>query len=136
VTVPALPWIWSRHDEANQHFRRYRAKDLRAVLQAAGFKVESLRYFFGWTVGPLILRRWLAPAGAGMADYDVSIPPAAINATLTILSRAEHALSRLVPLPLGSSLLAIARRPVCRVSREVEAPAEPCLTKECLPLGK
>jgi 2-polyprenyl-3-methyl-5-hydroxy-6-metoxy-1,4-benzoquinol methylase len=120
LTVPALPWLWSQHDEANQHFRRYRVKDLRSVLQAAGFEVESLRYFFAWTVAPMLCRRWLAPAGAGTADYEVSIPPTPINTALAAFSRAEHALGRVVPLPIGSSLLAIARRPLDRLSRVSE----------------
>ena len=59
----------------------------------------------------MLLRRWLAPAGRGTADYDVAIPPGADQpAASTAYSRAEHAVGRLVPWPIGSSLLAIARR--------------------------
>jgi 2-polyprenyl-3-methyl-5-hydroxy-6-metoxy-1,4-benzoquinol methylase len=112
LTVPALPRLWSRHDEANAHFRRYRAGTLGDLLRESGFIVESIRYFFAWTVLPMLLRRWLAPAGQGAADYDVAIPPRPVNDLLTALSTAEHALGRLVPWPVGSSLLAIARRPV------------------------
>jgi SAM-dependent methyltransferase len=111
LTVPALPWLWSRHDEANAHFRRYRAGRLRKVLEGAGLAVESVRFFFAWTVVPMLLRRWLAPAGKGSSDYDVPIPPPAINRALAAWSSAEHALGRLVPWPIGSSLLAVARRP-------------------------
>lgn len=111
LTVPALPWLWSRHDEANEHHRRYRPGGLRDVLHGAGFAVESVRYFFAWTVAPMLLRRWLAPGGRGCADYDVAIPPAPINRALAAYSRAEHAVGRLIPWPIGSSLLAIARRP-------------------------
>src|SRR5205823_294339 len=75
-----------------------------------GFAVETVRYFFVWTVAPLLARRLLAPAGQAAADYAVSIPPLPINRALTILSRYELALSRYVSWPLGSSLLAIARR--------------------------
>ncbi len=122
LTVPALPWLWSRHDEANAHFRRYRPGGLREVLGAAGFEVESVRFFFAWTVVPMLLRRWLAPAGRGSADYDVSIPPGPINGLLAAWSRAEHALGRVVPWPMGSSLLAVARRP--GVSRETRFEAQ------------
>ena len=112
VTVPALPWLWSRHDEANEHFRRYTKSGLNRVLGEAGFAVETLRFFFVWTVPPLVLRRWLAPAGSGgTADYDVPIPPPALNRALIALSRCEHAAGTFVPWPLGSSLLAIARNP-------------------------
>jgi SAM-dependent methyltransferase len=115
LTVPALPWLWSRHDEANAHFRRYTRPSLRRALAGAGFVVESLRYFFAWTVAPLVLRRLLAPAGAGGAgagvnDYDVAIPPAPLNAALNALSRLDHAVARRVPWPVGSSLLAVGRR--------------------------
>jgi 2-polyprenyl-3-methyl-5-hydroxy-6-metoxy-1,4-benzoquinol methylase len=111
VTVPALPWLWSRHDEANAHFRRYRPRGLREVLTVAGFTVESIRYYFAWTVAPMLLRRWLAPSGRGTSDYDVLIPPAPLNQLLTAYTRAEHAIGRHLPWPVGSSLLAIARNP-------------------------
>ncbi len=111
LTVPALPWLWSRHDEANAHFRRYGPRALRSVLAGAGFEVETLRFFYAWTVLPLLIRRWLAPAGKGTSDYGVAVPPAAINRALTALSRCEHAVGRYVRWPLGTSLLAIARRP-------------------------
>lgn len=116
LTVPALRALWSRHDEVNAHFRRYERRGLAGLLGASGFRVETVRYFFAWTVGPLLVRRWLAPAGdrgAGparfAADAGVPIPPAPINRLLTLASRAEHALGRFVPWPLGSSLLAVAR---------------------------
>jgi 2-polyprenyl-3-methyl-5-hydroxy-6-metoxy-1,4-benzoquinol methylase len=111
LTVPALPELWSRHDEANDHFRRYRPDGLREAFQGAGFEVETVRYFFAWTVLPMLLRRWLAPAGRGVSDYEVSIPPEPINGLIAALSRAEHALGSWIPWPVGSSLLAIARRP-------------------------
>jgi SAM-dependent methyltransferase len=111
LTVPALPWLWSRHDEANEHYRRYTRAGLRRVLIEAGFEVEVVRFFFFWTVAPLLVRRWRTPAGAGVVDYDVAIPPAPVNRALTLLSCCEHAAGRVVRWPLGSSLLAIARNP-------------------------
>lgn len=111
MTVPALPGLWSRHDEANQHYRRYRREGLRDLLESVGFEVESVRYFFFWAVLPLVLRRWLSPAGPGASDYDVQVPCRAINGLLDRLSRLDHAIGRRIPWPLGSSLVAVARRP-------------------------
>jgi SAM-dependent methyltransferase len=123
MTVPALPWLWSRHDDANEHHRRYGLHDLRRVLDESGLVVESIRFFFAWTVVPMVVRRLLVPAGpgedagmgvgakGGTADYAVTIPPAPINRALWLFSCAEHVLGRLVRWPLGSSLLAVARRP-------------------------
>src|SRR5579872_4427310 len=38
VTVPANPWLWSSHDVAHHHQRRYTAKTLREIFDAAGFR--------------------------------------------------------------------------------------------------
>jgi SAM-dependent methyltransferase len=110
LTVPALPCLWSRHDEVNAHARRYDRRSLVSVLESGGFEVETVRYFFVWTVAPLLVRRWLAPASGRLAaDYAVTIPPRPLNHALTLFSRFEHALGRVVRWPLGSSLLAVAR---------------------------
>lgn len=112
LTVPALGWLWSRHDEVNEHQRRYHRPGLAGALRASGFEVQAVRYFFAWTVGPLLLRRWLSPAGGRKTgvDYAVEVPPAPLNRALMLVSRAEHAAGRLVRWPLGSSLLAVARK--------------------------
>ena len=113
VTVPALPWLWSRHDEANEHHRRYLPSTLRRTLLDAGLTIITLRYAFFWTVAPLLARRWLSPADSrvGVADYAVTIPPEPLNRALTYLSRREHAIGQVLRWPLGSSLMAVARRP-------------------------
>lgn len=110
LTVPALSWLWSRHDERNEHYRRYDRRSLRSALEDSGLRVEDPRYFFAWTVAPMLARRWLQPAGSRQRALDapIAIPPAPINRILTEASRAEHALGRHVRLPVGSSLLAVA----------------------------
>jgi SAM-dependent methyltransferase len=110
ITVPALPALWSQHDEVNEHHRRYTERTLRDVLRHAGYQVETLRYFFFWTVAPLWARRALAPAGMPDGEYAVPIPCRPINAALESLSRLEHRIGEWIPWPVGSSLLAIARR--------------------------
>jgi len=39
VSVPAGPWLWSRHDEFLGHVRRYRRRPLEALLRGAGLTV-------------------------------------------------------------------------------------------------
>src|SRR5437773_3231861 len=41
VTVPAYRFLWSTHDVANQHYRRYRRSALRAAAREAGWEVVS-----------------------------------------------------------------------------------------------
>jgi hypothetical protein len=85
------------------------------VIEGAGLRVVDIRHAFAWTVGPLLARRWLAPA-ADDSEYRVSIPPRPINLALDLLSRLDHGIGRHVRWPVGGSLIALARRD--------EAPAE------------
>ncbi len=111
LTVPAMMWLWSRHDDANRHYRRYTKTTLRHVLQAAGFRIRSVQYFFGWTIGPMLLRRLLTPGKQDEeAAYRVTVPPAAVNGTMYALSRLEQTTIGRWGLPLGSSLIAVAER--------------------------
>jgi SAM-dependent methyltransferase len=111
LTVPGLPWLWSAHDTVNGHYRRYTRCTLHAALGGAGLEVEDMRWFFAWTIGPLVLRRWLRPTDAATTEAMVRVPPRPINALFRTLSQIDLALARRVRWPLGSSLLAIARRP-------------------------
>ena len=43
VAVPADPKLWSAHDEAVGHVRRYTRPTLTALLAGAGFEMESVR---------------------------------------------------------------------------------------------
>ncbi len=109
ATVPAFNALWTAHDDFNHHYTRYTKRSFAAVAERAGITIDERRYFFHWTV-PLklavrgvetVLRRKSRPA---------SVPPAWINRTLYGLSRLEQAVWRRLPLPMGSSLLAIGRR--------------------------
>ena len=61
LTVPAFQILWGEHDELYGHFRRYRTRDVRALLDASGFEVQTLSYFQPLFFVPLLLfRRWKA----------------------------------------------------------------------------
>jgi len=47
VSVPAYSWLWSKHDVALAHYRRYTARMLQARLCEAGFQVRRLSYALG-----------------------------------------------------------------------------------------
>ena len=58
VSAPAFMRLWSDHDEACGHYRRYRLQDLEHLLGLAGMEVLRGRYLF---TGPLLLAplaRW------------------------------------------------------------------------------
>ena len=55
ISVPAFKSLWSNHDVFLEHFRRYRKKDLRNLIQKAGLKELEASYIFG-SIFPLV---WL-----------------------------------------------------------------------------
>ncbi|GMV42778.1 MAG: hypothetical protein AMXMBFR64_44940 [Myxococcales bacterium] len=114
VTVPAHPLLWSRHDEALHHVRRYRRGELVRVLRGAGLRIETLSWY-NTALLPVVAavrlgQRAIAGLGGakGVPRSDVSLPPRPVNAALGALLGAErHLIGRL---PFGVSLIALARR--------------------------
>lgn len=106
VTVPAHPWMWSAHDEVNHHHRRYTRRTLRAAIEGAGLKVETMSWFNS-LLFPLAAAARLAGRITGKEDSDDTLPPAPVNGLFEFLFGLErYALGR-VPLPPGVSLVAI-----------------------------
>ena len=111
-TVPAFMMLWSAHDEALHHYRRYRRPELRAKLQSAGFSVDWISYYNTSLFPPVAavrLARKLVGGGESAAD-GVEVPPKPINAMLEGLFAVErHVVGRL-NLPFGVSLIGLARK--------------------------
>lgn len=115
VTVPAYRMLWSAHDEANHHKRRYSRPLLRGAVLAAGWRLERVTSFNSLLLAPAaavrLARRRFAN-GDGYAGEDLSIGPAWLNGALEQILAAEASwLGHGHTLPAGLSLLAIMRRP-------------------------
>ena len=111
VTVPAYQWLWSPHDDLNQHKRRYTKRQLRARMEAAGFEVVTISYFNTWlfpVVAAVRLARKALPRG-GDGTSDFAMPADPVNRLLTRLFASERHLVRRTGLPVGVSLIAAAR---------------------------
>lgn len=109
VTVPAFRSQWTSHDEINRHFTRYTRRTLEDVARRAGAEVESSLYFFQWT-SPIKIAVRLGEAILGSRPSPPRVPPQWLNATLYALSKAEQKMLGRLPVPFGSSLMAILRR--------------------------
>lgn len=110
VTVPAYSWLWSRHDDINQHFRRYTKSRLRRVLTAGGLEVERCGYIFLGLILPKVVSKGLE----GMRDSEVvALPPPSLNRAALAYFRYEHRLAGLMRdfLPSGTSVVAVCHRP-------------------------
>ena len=106
VNVPGHPGLWSAADDALGHVRRYSRDALRAELERAGFDVVFLSHVFSWLVLPVWARRRL-PAAKAPLGLDIASP--AIDAAALLLTRLERAVVTRASLPLGTSVLCVAR---------------------------
>jgi SAM-dependent methyltransferase len=118
VTVPAYQALWSEHDEANHHFRRYARRTLRAAALEAGWQVDRMTSFNSLLLAPAaavrLAKRRKLRRGNGNGDYkpDLQIGPAWLNGVLERPLQAEATwLARGRTLPAGLSLLAVMRKP-------------------------
>jgi SAM-dependent methyltransferase len=116
VTVPAYQLLWSSHDVANEHYRRYRRPQLLAAASTAGWEPVLWSYF----------NSILLPAGAAVrlgerlrrpdrrrGRPNVELTPSALNPVLEVPMRVEaEVVRRGGRLPAGMSLLAVLRRPL------------------------
>jgi SAM-dependent methyltransferase len=107
VTVPASPWMWSAHDAAHHHQRRYTASSLARVFEDAGYRVRY-RSHFNTVLFPLIAAARIAGRITGREGGDDAIPPKPVNSLLGGLFGLErHVLGRM-KLPFGVSLALVA----------------------------
>ena len=111
TTVPGQPWMWSRHDEAHHHKRRYRLADYRRLFEAAGLEVKTASHFNTLLFPPIAAVRAVKMATGSTAADDDAMPPRPLNSLLTGLFAAEGRWLRHAPLPIGVSIVLIARRP-------------------------
>ncbi len=106
LTVPANPWMWSAHDVAHHHHRRYTKAGLAAVAQQAGLKIELLSPFNS-LLFPVAAAARIAGKLLGKKTSDDQMPAAPINAVLSQIFGLEQHLVGRVPMPPGVSLVAI-----------------------------
>ena len=109
ATVPAYQWLWSAHDVALGHRRRYTASRLRAAVGASGFTLVSLSYFNTLLLPGVALVRALKRF-RGTPGHDLARPSALVNGLLARVFALEAAVVPRCPLPCGASLIVVARR--------------------------
>lgn len=114
LTVPAHQWLFSNHDKALGHFRRYGRYELKQLIASEGYEILEDRYLFSSLVIASFLFRKL-PNFFGIGQASVSS-----------VSRQERALKvpllldkilfkfflqeQKIKLPFGLSLLLVARK--------------------------
>jgi SAM-dependent methyltransferase len=113
VNVAALKALTGNHSVLGGERRRYRRGELRDHLTRTGFDVQRITYT-NFTLLPMVatIRFGQRLSGNRESDADMKVPSAPVNAALSALLALEAAALRVTNMPLGSSLLALARKPV------------------------
>jgi SAM-dependent methyltransferase len=111
ISVPAHQWLFSEHDAALRHFRRYSKAAMRHLLEQNGLRVLRLTYWNAALFPAICLRRLSGKRRAeNGARSDLRRSPWLINESLAALLAIEATILRYTSLPWGVSLIALAKR--------------------------
>lgn len=112
MSVPAHRFLWSNHDLALHHKRRYVSDELRQKVQGAGFKIVKLSYT-NISTFPVVacVRGFKKLFGSKETPKpDEANLPNFLNKLMVLIYRAEASLLGLVDFPFGVSLVCVARK--------------------------
>jgi len=113
INVAALDILRGSHSTLTHEQRRYTRRRLTDLLEDEGFSIERVTYTNMMTF-PLALAVRMSERVTGRAgtasDADLRVPASPVNTALTTVLAAEHAWLRFANLPIGSSVMAIARK--------------------------
>lgn len=111
ITVPAYPKLWSRWDEVLHHKRRYTKKSLEAVLRKNNFKILKISYIYSFLIIPIFLIRLLKKIFfKNYYPSDFKLSNKLINNLMTRVCEIERIFITHINIPVGTSLIAIARK--------------------------
>lgn len=116
LTVPAYRFLWSEHDEALMHRRRYVASELHMKLNRTGYDVAFRSYAVFFVFFPILLYRLfrgLFPRDAMSPKASHVMLPPLLNSLFTWMLRTEAFLMKFVRLPWGTSIVMLSgKQPV------------------------
>jgi SAM-dependent methyltransferase len=113
ATVPAFELLWSGEDYVSHHLRRYTRSGLKRAILGAGLEPVTVSYFnfflFPAVLAATLGARLFRPRRMYRSDIGPVTPW--LNGLLTGIFAAERGLIGRAPIPVGASVLAVARVP-------------------------
>ncbi len=108
LILPAYRFLHSAHDEAVLTARRFRRAEVRELLQENGYSVRRLTY---WTtlLFPAAVVAWTLGGSATGRDFERA-PLGVRHHFLSFIMTLERRFLKMVSLPFGVALLAVARK--------------------------
>jgi ubiquinone/menaquinone biosynthesis C-methylase UbiE len=112
LNVAAMDFLKGNHSVLANEVRRYSRATLTERLNQSGFRVCRMSYTNA-SILPVVaaVRLTQRIAGHEESNQEISIPPAPLNAALAGALALEARLLRVINMPFGSSLRALAQRP-------------------------
>lgn len=115
VTVPAFQFLWSEHDVAVHHYRRYTKQRIAHLLTNKGFEIVSASYVIMFSFPIIVLYRVFK----GMLNFFYSGTPKTSHVRLPRILNAffirilawESKLLTYFTFPFGTSILVVATKP-------------------------
>lgn len=111
TTVPAYQWLWSAHDEANHHKRRYTKMAYSRLLQRAGFEIRYASYFNSLLFPLAVVDRLASkarPAHEKNKNASLGMPTGWLNALLYGIFGFESKWAGKFRFPFGLSIAIVA----------------------------
>ena len=91
LTIPAFQFLYSLHDAAVGHYRRYNKRSIQVSLQRAGFTILHCEYFLSFLIPAAIFIKYYLPLKkiCGGA-VEINELPSNIFGLLPLLAKIEH----------------------------------------------
>jgi SAM-dependent methyltransferase len=117
LTVPAFQFLWSQHDTAHHHKRRYSLAPLITLVESAGYKVTFATYINFWLFPLIAAVRALDRISGGRLlggkhteNTELKVPPSPINRLLEWVFASEACVIDIMRLPFGVSIVLLAQK--------------------------
>jgi len=106
ITVPAKKNLWSEHDIANHHFRRYEFSNLEKILKEK-LDIQMINFMNFILYLPILIVRRIKSNNISKAS--LKVPHPIINNLMYSIFSAEKFILPMVRLPFGVSIIAICK---------------------------
>lgn len=114
ITVPAYNFLWTGHDIASHHKRRYGTREIQAKIKNSGLQIKKISYCNTFLFLPIVIVKIfqrLLFRNKAHSHLDSQLPPVWANSILEIIFSTEKYLLPFINFPFGVSIVAIASKP-------------------------
>jgi SAM-dependent methyltransferase len=112
ITVPAFQFLWSEHDLAVSHVRRYSISSLTRILKESNFTISRISYFISFFFPFVVIYRILKKPNTKRKNPRPNAVkfPKNINIILKKLAFLENEILKMMNLPFGVSIVCVAKK--------------------------